>query len=113
MADGGSMAGKVCLVTGGTAGIGQVAATELARRGAQVVIVGRAASPMWRTPKGLEIFSPRHFGFDVDYRPRAHRDGYKAGALQAGRNQRSRSKMHSSSCAWISIPAIRSATRRV
>ena len=37
--------------------------------GKEVVIVGRAASPMWRTPKGLEIFSPRHFGFDVDYRP--------------------------------------------
>jgi DUF917 family protein len=37
--------------------------------GKEVVIVGRAASPMWRTPKGLEIFSPRHFGFDVEYRP--------------------------------------------
>jgi DUF917 family protein len=37
--------------------------------GKEVVIVGRAASPMWRTPKGLEIFSPRHFGFDLDYRP--------------------------------------------
>jgi uncharacterized protein len=36
--------------------------------GKEVVIVGRAASPMWRTPKGLEIFSPRHFGFDVDYK---------------------------------------------
>jgi uncharacterized protein len=37
--------------------------------GKEVVIVGRAASPMWRTPKGLEIFSPKHFGFDVEYRP--------------------------------------------
>jgi DUF917 family protein len=37
--------------------------------GKEVVIVGRASSPMWRTPKGLEIFSPRHFGFDVDYKP--------------------------------------------
>lgn len=36
--------------------------------GKEVVIVGRAASPMWRTPKGLEIFSPNHFGFDVAYR---------------------------------------------
>jgi len=36
--------------------------------GQEVVIVGRAASPMWRTPKGLEIFSPKHFGFDVEYR---------------------------------------------
>jgi DUF917 family protein len=37
--------------------------------GKEVVIVGRAASPMWRTPKGLEIFSPQHFGFDLQYRP--------------------------------------------
>ena len=37
------MQGKVCLVTGATSGIGQVTATELARRGAHVVIVGRSA----------------------------------------------------------------------
>jgi retinol dehydrogenase 12 len=36
-----TMQGKVCLVTGGTAGIGQVTARELARKGAHVVIVGR------------------------------------------------------------------------
>ncbi len=35
------MTGKVVLVTGGTAGIGEVAARELARQGARVVIVGR------------------------------------------------------------------------
>ncbi len=35
------MNGKVCLVTGATAGIGRVAAAELARAGAAVVIVGR------------------------------------------------------------------------
>jgi NAD(P)-dependent dehydrogenase (short-subunit alcohol dehydrogenase family) len=38
------MQGKVCVITGATAGIGQVAATELARRGAHVVIVGRSAA---------------------------------------------------------------------
>jgi NAD(P)-dependent dehydrogenase (short-subunit alcohol dehydrogenase family) len=37
-----TMKGKVCLVTGATAGIGEVAAIELARRGARVVIVGRS-----------------------------------------------------------------------
>jgi retinol dehydrogenase 12 len=36
-----SMAGKVCLVTGATAGIGRVTALELAKRGATVVMVGR------------------------------------------------------------------------
>src|SRR5262245_8982549 len=37
-----SMSGKTCMVTGGTAGIGEVTARELARRGAAVVIVGRS-----------------------------------------------------------------------
>jgi NAD(P)-dependent dehydrogenase (short-subunit alcohol dehydrogenase family) len=37
------MQGKVCLVTGATAGIGQVAATELCRNGAHVIIVGRSS----------------------------------------------------------------------
>jgi NAD(P)-dependent dehydrogenase (short-subunit alcohol dehydrogenase family) len=36
------MAGKTVMVTGATAGIGQVAALELARRGARVVVVGRS-----------------------------------------------------------------------
>src|SRR5689334_3645400 len=38
----GPMASKTCLVTGATAGIGEVAARELARLGASVVIVGRS-----------------------------------------------------------------------
>ncbi len=38
-----TMKGKVCLVTGATSGIGEVAATELARRGARVIIVGRSS----------------------------------------------------------------------
>lgn len=37
------MRGKVCLVTGATAGIGEVTALELARLGATVIIVGRNA----------------------------------------------------------------------
>ena len=36
-----SLAGKVCLVTGATSGIGEVTARELAQRGAAVVVVGR------------------------------------------------------------------------
>jgi NAD(P)-dependent dehydrogenase (short-subunit alcohol dehydrogenase family) len=36
------MSGKTCLVTGGTSGIGEITARELARKGAKVVIIGRS-----------------------------------------------------------------------
>jgi NAD(P)-dependent dehydrogenase (short-subunit alcohol dehydrogenase family) len=38
------MEGRVCVVTGGTAGIGRATAEELARRGATVVVLGRTAA---------------------------------------------------------------------
>ena len=37
--------------------------------GAEVVMVAIPASPMWRVPKGIEVFGPRYFGFDFDYIP--------------------------------------------
>src|SRR2546422_467828 len=40
------MRGKTCLVTGATSGIGLIAARELARQGARVVLVGRSPSRM-------------------------------------------------------------------
>jgi len=35
------MAGKVCLVTGATSGVGKITATALAAQGAEVIIAGR------------------------------------------------------------------------
>ena len=52
------MQGKVCLVTGATSGIGQVAATELARRGAHIVIVGRSAAKCADTQTQIRAASP-------------------------------------------------------
>jgi DUF917 family protein len=38
--------------------------------GEEVVLVGWPNAPrQWRTPKGIEAFGPRHFGFDFDYVP--------------------------------------------
>lgn len=39
------------------------------KEGAEVAIIGWPNSPLWRTPKGIEVFGPRHFGFDFDYVP--------------------------------------------
>ncbi len=34
--------------------------------GREVAVIGVPAVACWRTPKGIEIFGPRHFGFDFD-----------------------------------------------
>ena len=34
------------------------------QKGRRVMVVGIPAAPMWKTPKGEEIFGPRHFGFN-------------------------------------------------
>jgi len=39
------------------------------RTGESVAMVGIPAHPLWRLPKGIEIFGPRHFGRDMDYVP--------------------------------------------
>lgn len=47
------MAGRVCVVTGATAGMGQAMATELARRGATVVLVARSPEKAARTREAV------------------------------------------------------------
>ncbi len=37
--------------------------------GDEVTIVAAAAPAIWRSDKGLELFGPRHFGFNYDYVP--------------------------------------------
>jgi retinol dehydrogenase 12 len=48
------MEGKICMVTGGTAGIGLVTARELAERGATVIVVGRNAQKGERVVRELK-----------------------------------------------------------
>ncbi len=40
------------------------------REGRDCTVVGVQAASLWLNPRGLELFGPRHFGFDFDYVPR-------------------------------------------
>jgi len=37
--------------------------------GKQVTVFGIRAHERWKTPKGLQVFGPRRFGFDIEYKP--------------------------------------------
>ena len=37
--------------------------------GQQVAVIGYRCDPLWRSEAGLEVFSPRYFGYDLDYVP--------------------------------------------
>ncbi len=39
------------------------------QEGFKVHVIAARAPEVWRTSKGLELFGPRHFGFDYDYVP--------------------------------------------
>ncbi len=49
------------------------------RLGSRVSVVALPAPRQWRTTRGLEVLGPRHFGFDVDYRPAERRFADGAG----------------------------------
>jgi NAD(P)-dependent dehydrogenase (short-subunit alcohol dehydrogenase family) len=58
------MTGKVCLVTGATAGIGQAAALLLAKRGATIVGIGR--NPV-KNKRSTEMIKTESGNPDVEY----------------------------------------------
>jgi len=49
-------------------GIYNWSSESLAQR-RQCTVLGRKANPLWFSPRGLELFGPRYFGFDFDYIP--------------------------------------------
>lgn len=48
---------------------GEPITTERLRYGFRVSIVGLPCDPKWRTPAGIELGGPRHFGYDIDFVP--------------------------------------------
>ncbi|BDI59597.1 DUF917 domain-containing protein [Qipengyuania nanhaisediminis] len=44
-------------------------------RGQDVAVLGFRCDPIWRTDAGMAVFSPRYFGFDLDYVPIERRLG--------------------------------------
>ena len=39
------------------------------REGRRIAIIGVKAADIWRSEEGVRLFNPRHFDFDIDYRP--------------------------------------------
>jgi DUF917 family protein len=39
------------------------------KEGMKAVVIGAKAPKVWLTPKGIELFGPKHFGFSFDYTP--------------------------------------------
>ncbi|MFX1537331.1 MAG: DUF917 domain-containing protein [Promethearchaeota archaeon] len=58
----------ICIVDQKT-GEGLTPWAEDFSKGREVIVVGGPNAPLWRTKRGIEIFGPRHFGFDFDYQP--------------------------------------------
>jgi len=51
--------------------------TEHLRYGFRVSIIGIPCDEKWRTPAGIELGGPRHFGYDIDFVPVEERFGKK------------------------------------
>jgi retinol dehydrogenase 12 len=64
-ADKSSMEGKVCLVTGGTRGVGEATALGIARMGATVVIVGRSQERINDSVERIRTASANNFVYGL------------------------------------------------
>lgn len=48
---------------------GNIVTNSDLREGMKIHAIAVKSPEVWRTSKGLELFGPRHFGFDIDYVP--------------------------------------------
>lgn len=54
---------------------GEPITTENLRYGFRVTVVAIPCDPKWRTPAGIALGGPRHFGYDIDFVPVEERFG--------------------------------------
>jgi len=73
--DGTIVASVPDLITMLDAELGDAITTEHLRYGYRVVVIGIRCDPKWRTPAGIALAGPRHFGYEVDYVPIERRLG--------------------------------------
>jgi DUF917 family protein len=69
MLDGEVVAMVPDLITLVEADTGEAITTERLRYGLRVVVLGIPCDEKWRTPAGVALGGPRHFGYDLDYVP--------------------------------------------
>jgi Uncharacterized conserved protein len=43
--------------------------SNMVREGMRVIVIAARAPSIWRSVRGLELFGPRHFGFNFEYKP--------------------------------------------
>ena len=48
---------------------GEPITTENLRYGFRVTVIGIPSDAKWRTPEGIALGGPRHFGYDIDFTP--------------------------------------------
>lgn len=63
---------------------GEPITTENLRYGFRVTVVGLPCDPKWRTPDGIALGGPRHFGYDLDFVPIERRFAGTADAVELG-----------------------------
>ncbi len=55
----------ICVLNPNT---GEAITNPNCKQGIEVTVIGYPAPEMWRSPKGLQLFGPKHFGYELQYK---------------------------------------------